>query len=272
MPRVKLATSIPHELSVRSRPKFAAGSQRRPRMASTSACSPAAPRRWICCSSTATMTAGPRASFRIDPAAEPHLSLLARVRAGPSAGQIYGYRVHGPYDPANGLWFDPAQSPARSIRPGRCCSEELQSRRCPLARRQRVVGDEEHGGRSGRLRLGRRHARYATRPRGPSFTRCTSADSRGIPVPEFRTSARHVCRTDRENSLSPATRHHRGRVAAGVSVRRSGRPARAGQLLGLFTGLVLCAASRLQLTAGSRSARSTSSATWSRRCTAQASK
>jgi isoamylase len=24
-------------------------------------------------------------------------------------GQIYGYRVHGPYDPANGLWFDPGK-------------------------------------------------------------------------------------------------------------------------------------------------------------------
>src|SRR5262245_46115801 len=22
-------------------------------------------------------------------------------------GQLYGYRVHGPYDPASGLWFDP---------------------------------------------------------------------------------------------------------------------------------------------------------------------
>jgi len=24
-------------------------------------------------------------------------------------GQLYGYRVHGPYDPASGLWFDPAK-------------------------------------------------------------------------------------------------------------------------------------------------------------------
>ena len=24
-------------------------------------------------------------------------------------GQLYGYRVHGPYDPASGLWFDPGK-------------------------------------------------------------------------------------------------------------------------------------------------------------------
>jgi isoamylase len=28
---------------------------------------------------------------------------------GIKAGQIYGYRVHGPYEPASGLWFDPSK-------------------------------------------------------------------------------------------------------------------------------------------------------------------
>lgn len=43
---------------------------------------------------------------------KPHLSLLACVRdwhafaPGVSPGQIYGYRVRGPWDPANGLRFD----------------------------------------------------------------------------------------------------------------------------------------------------------------------
>src|SRR5258708_30508053 len=28
---------------------------------------------------------------------------------GTKPGQIYGYRAQGPYDPANGMWFDPAK-------------------------------------------------------------------------------------------------------------------------------------------------------------------
>ena len=61
----------------------------------------------------------------------------------------------------------------------------------------------------------------------------------------------HVCRADREDSVSPGARHHRGRAAAGVPVRRPGLPAGHGQLLGLRAGLVLRAAPGLQLAAGS---------------------
>jgi isoamylase len=32
--------------------------------------------------------------------------------SGLRVGQIYGYRVHGPWDPANGMRFDPTKCPA----------------------------------------------------------------------------------------------------------------------------------------------------------------
>ena len=64
-------------------------------------------------------------------------------------------------------------------------------------------------------------------------------------------NARHLCRLDREDSLSSATRHHRRRTSAGVPVRSAGCSARTGQLLGLCAGLILCAAPGLQLAPGS---------------------
>ena len=53
---------------------------------------------------------------------------------------------------------------------------------------------------------------------------------------------------------------------------RAGLSAGSGQLLGIFAGLVLRSACRLQFAARTRSARSTSSAISSRRCTAPGSK
>ena len=62
---------------------------------------------------------------------------------------------------------------------------------------------------------------------------------------------RHLRRADREDPVSPATRHHRRRTAAGVPVRRPGLPAGTGQLLGLCAGLVLRPAPGVQLASGS---------------------
>ena len=64
-------------------------------------------------------------------------------------------------------------------------------------------------------------------------------------------TARHLRRPDREDPVSPGARHHRGRAAAGVPVRRPGLPAGQGQLLGLRAGLVLRAAPGVQLAPGS---------------------
>ena len=34
---------------------------------------------------------------------------------GVEAGQVYGYRVHGPWDPSRGLYFDPSRVITRSL-------------------------------------------------------------------------------------------------------------------------------------------------------------
>ena len=47
---------------------------------------------------------------------------------GVRPGQLYGYRVDGPSDPASGLRFDPDQGPARPVRPGRGRPEGLRPR------------------------------------------------------------------------------------------------------------------------------------------------
>ena len=119
---------------------------------------------------------------------------------------------------------------------------------------------------------GKETRRCATRCRARSSTRCTCADSRAIRAPASRGDARHLCRPDREDPLSAGARHHGRRTVAGVPVRRAGLPARPRELLGLFARLVLRARTRRTARARTRSARSTSFATWSRRCIARASK
>ena len=54
-------------------------------------------------------------------------------------GQLYGYRVHGPYAPAAGAPLQPGQAPHRSVRQG-------DQRQCPLERR--LVGLLHAGPRS----------------------------------------------------------------------------------------------------------------------------
>ena len=53
---------------------------------------------------------------------------------GIRAGQIYAYRVEGPFAPADGLRFDPTKASARSLRPRRRRSEKLRPRRRPAPR------------------------------------------------------------------------------------------------------------------------------------------
>ena len=76
----------------------------------------------------------------------------------------------------------------------------------------------------GDVRLGRRRA-AETALLADHHLR--DARARLHPPSQFRRRGedpRHVCRADREDSVSPATRHHRGRTAAGVPVRRPGCP------------------------------------------------
>ncbi len=97
------------------------------------------------------------------------------------------------------------------------------------------------------------------------FTRHPSSGVRGG-------QARDLRRADREDPVPRRPRGHRGRAAAGLPVRRAGRARGADELLGLRARLLLRAARRATARARTPSARSTSSATWSRPCTAPASR
>ena len=59
-----------------------------------------------------------RARDRAHRAARVHRRGLARLPARPSRRRVYGYRVHGPYEPDAGHRFNPEQAPARSLRQG----------------------------------------------------------------------------------------------------------------------------------------------------------
>src|SRR5262245_504776 len=51
----------------------------------------------------------PSSVIRIDPATNRTYHYWHVFVRGVTAGQIYGYRVDGPYDPSNGMRFDPAK-------------------------------------------------------------------------------------------------------------------------------------------------------------------
>ena len=141
---------------------------------------------------------------------------------GITAGQLYGYRVDGPFDPEHGHRFDrdkvlldpygkcvarPAGwSRAAAREPGDNCASALKS----------VVADP------GCVRLGGRpSAAHALCQNG-----CLR-DARGRlhAAPQLRrrgAEARHVSGRDREDSVPAGPGHHRRRTAAGVRLRRSG--------------------------------------------------
>ena len=91
---------------------------------------------------------------------------------GVQPGQRYGYRVHGPYDPANGHRCNPQQAAARPLRQG----DRRPARRRPVA----VL-----------LRL--RRARARTRPRSTSRTASATRCSRSSST-RSSTGARTGCR------------------------------------------------------------------------------
>ena len=215
--------------------------------ASTSACSRAPRPAWSCCSSTARTTPKPSRIVALDPVANRTYHYWHTFVPGVKPGQLYGYRVHGPNEPASGLAVRPDQGAARPVRPRRGRAEGLHARRRPAAGRQRRDRDEERGRGSVRLRLGgRRAAAAAVGPHG----HLRDARPRVHPPPQLRRQGadpRHLRRPGREDPVPQGSRHHRGRVAADPRVRRPGLPAGARQLLGLSARLVLRAAPAVQL-------------------------
>ena len=151
--------------------------------ASTSACSRGPPRASNSCSSTARTTPRPSRVIRIDPATNRTYHYWHVFVPGVRPGQLYGYRVDGPSDPASGLRFDPAKVLLDPYGRGVVVPKDYDREAARRRGRQRRDGDEERGRRSGRVRLGGRRSRCAGRPRAPSSTRCTSAGSRATRVP-----------------------------------------------------------------------------------------
>ena len=189
-----------------------------------------------------------RARDPLDPVANRTYHYWHAFVPGVKPGQLYGYRVDGPFDPRARLAVRPDQGAARPVRPRRRRAEGLHRDAAAAAGRQRRDRDEERGRGSVRLRLGRRRAAAPAVGARTSSTRCTSAGSRGTPTPaSTRSDARHLRRADREDPVPAGPRRHRGRAAAGLPVRRPGLPARAGQLLGLPARVVLRAAPGVQL-------------------------
>ena len=196
--------------------------------------------------------ATPARVVRFDPVSNRTYHYWHAFVPGVLPGQLYGFRVEGPDAPTRGLRFDSSKSLARSVRQGRRGPEELQSAVGNRAGRQRRLGDEKRRCRSKRRTTGKETNRCACRS---AQTIIYEMHVRGFHAPSElrrrRNAARHLCRPDREDSVSAATRHHRRRIAARVSVRRAGLPAGKDQLLGLCADLVLRTASGVQLPAGS---------------------
>ena len=165
-------------------------------------------------------------------------------------GQLYGYRVHGPYDPARGLRFDPQKvlldpygravavprdyDRSAAAQPGDNAAQAMKSVVAP----------------PGRIRLGRRPAAAAPLRQDRDLRNAPGRLHAASQLGRGGGQARHVCRADREDPLLAGPRDHRRRTAAGLSVRSPGLPAGPGELLGLLPGLVLRPAPGLQLAAG----------------------
>ena len=107
-----------------------------------------------------------------------------------------------------------------------------------------------------------------------SSTRCTSRGfTRASELGRATSDARHLRRPDREDPVSAGARHHRGGTAAGVSVRRAATaPPGQDRTTGATRRSRSSPRTRHTARGATRSARSTSFATWSRRCTAPASR
>ena len=124
----------------------------------------------------------PSRVVRIDPVTNRSYHYWHVFVPGVSPGQIYGYRVDGPSDPARGLRFDPGKVLLDPYSRGVVVPEGYDRE---AARRggdnaatamKSVVVEPGHT-------TGKGTSRCAGPPRAPSSTRCTSADSLATRAP-----------------------------------------------------------------------------------------
>ena len=191
---------------------------------------------------------------------------------GTGAGQVYAYRAFGPFDPGQGLRFDPSKILLDPYGRAVVVPEGVFPATGEPIRAKRRERDEKRRGRPRRLRLGGRRA-AASELCVHRHLRDARCRLHAPPQLGRRRRARGTyAGMIRENPVSPGSRDHRRGIAADLPVRPAGLPAGPDQLLGLCPGLVLRSARRATVRGRTRSARSTSSAIWSRRCTAPASR
>ena len=140
---------------------------------------------------------------------------------GIQPGQIYGYRAFGPFEPSEGLRFDPDKvlldpygkamavpdgySRIAATVPGDNCATAMKS--VVLIAEYDWEGDAPLNRPFAQTVIYEMHVR---RIYPSSQLRAAGRD------------ARHVSGTDRQNSVSQRSRRDRSRVAAGVPVRRAG--------------------------------------------------
>ena len=166
---------------------------------------------------------------------------------GVEPGQIYGFRACGPFEPAQGLWFDPSKillDPyGRAVAVPKNYSREaarLNGENTATAMKS-VVTDPQAYDWEGDAPLKHPWSRtiiYEMHVRG-----FTAHASSGLAESKRGTYAGLV----REDPVSPATGHYRSRAASRISVRSTGCAPRPHELLGLLTGFVFCTAPGIQL-------------------------
>ncbi len=225
------------------------------RRASTSVSSRKTQRESSCCSSIVSTTLQPARTIRLDPSANRTYHYWHVFVPNVQPGQLYGYRVDGPFDPASGMRFDPDKVLLDPYGRGVVVPRELQSRRGAPAGRQHRDRDEERRRRRLRVRLGRRRAASAPvlanhRVRDARARLHASSQLWRLPETTRGTFAGLIEKIPYLQQL--------GITAVELLPVFQFDPqdcsARTGELLGLCTGLVLRASPGLQLTP--RSARS----------------
>ena len=203
---------------------------------------------------------------------EPHLPLLARVRARSAAGTDLRLPGRGAVGPREGSAVRSRQGPARPVRPGRGRSEELRPRGRETSGRQRGDGDEERGRRSERVRLG---GRPPAEPALRAHHHLRDARPRIHAPPEFRgrrEDPRHLRRPDREDSVSASNSASPPWSCCRCSSSTPRIARRAWSTTGAISRSPSSRRTRPTARARTRSARWMSSATWSRPCTGRASR
>ncbi len=208
---------------------------------------------------------------------------------GVGPGQHYGYRVHGPYDPAARQALQPGEAADRPVREGDRRSGRLGGRehaalRAGLGRGRRRPDDRRRPTRRLRCRSASSSTRRST---GRTTTscgrarRCNETVIYELHVKGF-TALRAGVREDLRGTygglaspdaieLPDVARRDGGRAAAGAPHHRRELPRRSrpDELLGLLDDRLPRAALAVR---GDAATRCASSRAWSRRCTAPASR